>query len=201
MAFFLYGLEDPLSGELRYIGWTVRLEARLRRHMNDCRLRGSSHRENWLRSLKESGLSPVLVVLACRQKRADILVAEREAIQRHRDQGCDLVNTAPGGEGGATFTGRKHSAETLQKMSAAQRGHAPFSAAARTKVSAATRERFAGRHWILVNGKRVWTDEPPPPKPKRTYTAEEKAKHAAYELARYARKRGAAYRGKLRGAQ
>ncbi len=122
MPFYLYGLEDPRTDALRYIGYTGNPAYRHAQHMTPAKLRGRCHRVNWLTELKTLGLWPVMVILAQRDDRTAIQIAEREAIARFRTEGHDLVNGTPGGDGGPTMLGRKHSAISIAKTAAANRG-------------------------------------------------------------------------------
>lgn len=127
---YIYGLCDPESGLIRYIGKSIRPVERLSNHMND---HGTCHRTNWLRSLKIKGLKPTLVILQELPENAAWQDAEKAWIAYGYSQGWPLVNNTSGGDGvcglpeetrrriAQTWVGRKHSAETKAKIGAASK--------------------------------------------------------------------------------
>lgn len=114
----VYGLSDPRTGKLRYVGVTFRGRRRLNEHLSRAVTgRGRTHRDCWLRSLLRLGLRPVLSVLEAGsgegwQER------ERYWIALHRPAG-DLVNHTDGGEG---TPGYVPTLATRAKWSAMRRG-------------------------------------------------------------------------------
>ena len=144
-SFCVYGLLDPRTGHLRYVGKASCLRDRAVKHLCPSNLAGSSHRVRWLRQLRQLHLKPVPVVIETFDTEAASLLAEIELIEYFRYLGCNLTNTAPGGIGG--YTGPM-SAETRAKLSASNRQ--PKSAEHRARIaeshvgirpSAATREK------------------------------------------------------------
>jgi hypothetical protein len=123
----IYTLADPRDGRTRYVGKTTNPKRRMENHTVPSRLQGICHRQNWIRQLRSAGLKPIFQIVEVVAVGGDWEEAERRWICLLREQGCDLVNTTPGGEGGATMTGRtrKHSAETRAKISASRRGISP----------------------------------------------------------------------------
>lgn len=134
----IYGLLDPRperSGELRYIGKSKYGLAR-------ARVEHDAHCGRWQRLLKSIGMTPIPVVLYRATSGDDehLYAVEAALIAAYRADGANLTNIADGGGGsrGAipsvetrqkmsrSHTGRKYpprSAETLLRMSEAQRGH------------------------------------------------------------------------------
>lgn len=116
----IYGLFDPRTGELRYVGKTVSsLKKRLREHLSYQKTKGHTHRENWIKSLLSLNLRPDIQLIQAFNTEADMDAAEVYWIKFFRDEGCDLVNKTDGGEGS---TGYRHSAEIRAKMSALKKG-------------------------------------------------------------------------------
>lgn len=130
----IYGLMDPRTGVLRYIGKTSRsLQQRLRGHLFDSKKK-RNHRERWISSLLESGLEPVIEEFDC--VAGDGSDAERSFIGVARALGCRLVNATDGGDG---VLGRKLSADAKARIGAAnkkQKG-TKRSAQMRARLSAA----------------------------------------------------------------
>lgn len=162
----VYGLSDPRTGKLRYVGVTFRGQRRINEHMSRAVMgRGRTHRDCWLRSLLRLGLRPTPSILETGsgdgwQER------ERHWIALHRPSG-DLVNHTDGGEGTPGYVptpalramwsamrkgvkyrpgrvgamlGRHHSASVLRLIAEASTGrrHTP---AARAKIASAARAR------------------------------------------------------------
>ena len=60
---YIYGLTDPRTGELRYIGKTKNsLKYRLMRHVR-YRDKGSVHKNSWIGLLERDGLRPEIFVI------------------------------------------------------------------------------------------------------------------------------------------
>lgn len=93
---YIYGLVDPRSNELRYIGKTIDLGQRYRDHLKD---KTTGHRGNWLRSLKRAGVKPVMVEIE-QTDQENWAAAERFYIAFFRHAGCNLINSTDGGDDG-----------------------------------------------------------------------------------------------------
>src|SRR5205085_6462465 len=115
------------NGCIRDVGKTNNLRRRIWNHTVPSKLKGSCHRQNWLRQLRIEKLKPVVQILETVPENKDWIEVERKWIRELRAKGYELVNTTEGGEGGATMTGRKRlvSAETRAKISANRRGITP----------------------------------------------------------------------------
>lgn len=108
MSTYVYALADPESpGHIRYVGKTVNMSRRLANHVVPSKLRRSCHVARWLAKLTSDGKKPVVRILETLGDDDDWESSERKWIAKLRSEGHDLTNTAPGGEGGATNTGRK----------------------------------------------------------------------------------------------
>ena len=115
---FIYGLTDPRTGKVRYVGYSVDPNKRLTDHLRQARRTTSSHRTAWLRQLFKLELRPELVIL---EKTTTDRAQEREIywIQDFRVHGERLTNQSNGGEG---QNGYKHSAATKAKIGASLKG-------------------------------------------------------------------------------
>lgn len=110
----IYGLADPRSGELHYIGKTAgTLRVRLRCHVNDVR-RGRVYipRHRWIAELLGEGIEPDIFEV---ENVADDQWKEAEQfwIAYFRAIGCRLLNATDGGDG---IVGHRHSAATKEKQ-------------------------------------------------------------------------------------
>ncbi len=113
---FIYGLLDPKSNKLRYIGKANDPEARLAKHIREAKKSTSLHRLAWIRGLLNEGLIPKLILLM-EVSRDQWSLVEKLLIFSLSDAGYDLTNMADGGEGGATARGRKRSQEARNNIS------------------------------------------------------------------------------------
>jgi hypothetical protein len=119
---FVYGLVDPRTEQVRYVGRSSSGIRRPRRHTAPSELRGKSHKKNWLRQLLAEGFQPRVVVIESLGSPEELSARERYWIRWFRDAGAPLTNTTAGGEGSL---GAKPSIETRQKMSEALKRRDP----------------------------------------------------------------------------
>jgi hypothetical protein len=128
---FIYGLIDPFTFKVRYIGKTINLKQRFDRQMNE---RSNTHRCHWIQSLRRKGKKPTQVVLQELNDDEDWQAAEIKWISISKKYGWPLVNGTGGGDGvinlsaesrakiTAAWKGRKHRPDTLLKLSESSRG-------------------------------------------------------------------------------
>lgn len=92
---FIYGLADPLSKKIHYVGKSDHPNKRLTQHLKDGKSKRTK-KARWIRSLTSRRLTPDLVILeeVATSKWAD---AERRWIRTLRKSGHPLTNQAPGG--------------------------------------------------------------------------------------------------------
>ncbi len=115
---FIYGLLDPRTGELGYVGKTVKsLSWRLKSHLTPTALKQKTHKACWLRCLVGLGLTPEIFLI---EQVADEDVDEAEVfwIAYFRSIGAELCNHTPGGDGNRK--GTKFSLAARQSQSAGQ---------------------------------------------------------------------------------
>src|SRR5271166_6355629 len=103
--FLLYCLYDPETGELRYVGQTVRnLKVRLQGHVGQARDDGKNnkrnHHSNWILSLLKKDLRPEIKLLQKLNNQEDLDAAEIYWIKYFREIGCNINNAVDGGQGG-----------------------------------------------------------------------------------------------------
>ena len=146
---YIYGLTDPETDEVRYIGKSIRPCERINNHMNE---KSNCHRSHWLQSLKAKGLWPGLVIFEMMQGGWPWQHSERYWIARGRALGWRLTNNTSGGDGvpdlpaetrarmASVWKGRKHSPETAEKLRNYRLG-VKHSDETRAKMSAAHKGR------------------------------------------------------------
>jgi len=124
---FIYSLNDPETGEVRYIGKCTSPRKRLVLHLSGARTgKEKSHRACWIRSLLHRGLKPILTVID-EVPEQEWRQWEVAYIQFFRDDGHRLTNSTLGGEGfnGGEyhpFFGKRFTAEHKRKLSVAMSG-------------------------------------------------------------------------------
>lgn len=93
--FKIYCLKDPITYEIRYIGYTsTSLTQRLRSHISDRNKKSISHKINWIRSIVDKGMKPIIEQLDARNTLDEILSLEIEYISKYEN----LTNSTSGGE-------------------------------------------------------------------------------------------------------
>lgn len=128
---FIYGLCDPRTGFLRYVGKANNPTTRAYRHYS-----GEKHKSpktSWILNLRSEGLHPEMFIIE------EIPIKEWEDAERFwicyfKSIGCPLTNLSLGGDGlshmspqsraklSQAKTGLRHSPATRLKMSLAQKG-------------------------------------------------------------------------------
>lgn len=117
--FVVYGLADPITGELRYIGKsTTGVARRLGSHMCASSLRGKTRKNNWLKSLIRRGLKPEAFVIEAFDSKSPLNESERHQIAAFKMMGARLTNGTIGGDG----QGGPCPPARREKIAAAQRG-------------------------------------------------------------------------------
>lgn len=118
----IYGLVDPLTLELRYVGQCiVPIEQRFKAHLHE----NLNNRKNqWIRSLKNKGTKPEIFVIDTCNDFDECMRMEMFWIAYFKSIGSRLTNVTTGGEG---VSGRKASAEERETRRKARLGwkHSP----------------------------------------------------------------------------
>ena len=92
----IYGLFDPRSNQLRYVGFTSNpLRRRLGEHLRDP---SNTHKGKWIRSLLKDGYKPEIDVLQTTTDQERVF-DEQWSIAYYRSIGCNLTNGTLGGDG------------------------------------------------------------------------------------------------------
>lgn len=87
---FIYGLCEPSTGEIRYIGKSSNPEGRWLYHCTAVAV--SLRMWHWVRKLRAQGLKPSLQILRVVQPGADAAKFEREVIRECTNAGAALIN-------------------------------------------------------------------------------------------------------------
>lgn len=163
---FIYGLNDPETGECRYVGKSNNPHERLSDHFTECRDK-THRRANWLNSLAAKGLKPTLQIIdeVPFEHWKQLEVAY---IEFFRERGFDLTNGTPGGEDppSAPMLGKIHSLEARAKIRASLKALPIKSYANRRIKRIQNSSRFHGviyymarKNWrasICVSSKRIF---------------------------------------------
>jgi len=167
--FTIYGLKDPITKQLRYIGQTKqeRLKNRFNYHVNE---KTNTRKNQWIRSIRKKGLLPEMFVIDQCYSLDELNELEIFWIAYFKYIGCRLTNVALGGGG---VTGVKQSAESIAKRVAKMTGQ-KRSDETKRKLSEALRNRDPS---FRVNMSKVAKA-----RPKGYYDAAVKASVAAYKL-------------------
>jgi hypothetical protein len=116
----IYGLFDPESDHLRYVGKTTNIAKRYESHLYESAKRSRKpYSRRWIASLLARGLKPKMEVLDIVSS-AVANDAERCWIASMRLAGCKLTNRTDGGDGQSK--GYQWSAEARRKIGLAGRG-------------------------------------------------------------------------------
>lgn len=113
--YLIYGLRDPITMEIRYVGKSSCGLTRPKTHCCPSLLKkAKTHVRNWIVSLLEKGLRPNIVVLQRVTTEHEANDAERFWISIGREAlGTRLTNHTAGGDG---VLGFRHSTKTKQRL-------------------------------------------------------------------------------------
>lgn len=108
----IYCLIDPRTDIIRYIGKTIRpLTYRLNQHRRE---KGRNRKNNWIKSLKNKGLNPIIEIID-EVPSDDWQKHEMSYIRLFKSFGANLLNEKSGGEGG------QFSEATIEKIRNSQK--------------------------------------------------------------------------------
>lgn len=117
-GFLIYGLKDPLTNEIRYIGRSSSGLKRPTEHFRPHKLKQKSKKSSWIKSCLNKGYSPEIVILEKFNDFKQLNQAEKRWIKYYNDLGHKLTNHTKGGDG---INGYRHSKETKRKISEASK--------------------------------------------------------------------------------
>jgi hypothetical protein len=97
MKIYIYTLEHPETGEIRYVGKTKNPIDRFRSHINSSNGK-KSHKRSWIDKLKSEGLYPIMSALD-EVDESEWQYWERYWIHQFKCWGFNLLNHTAGGDG------------------------------------------------------------------------------------------------------
>lgn len=104
--FYIYGLIDPITQELRYVGKTYNIRIRYNEHMS--KLKKNTYKNNWIKKLLQNKLKPEIYCFEEFDSENDAYEAEEFYISYFKQIGCKLTNNSVGGRGGTKGSIRSH---------------------------------------------------------------------------------------------
>lgn len=117
---YIYTLSDPITGEVRYVGKTIKkLRDRLKIHIWIARHGNKTHRCAWIRKLLEQAVEPVITQIEMVEGAREWADRECYWIKKYTHDGARLTNATAGGEG---WHGLKHKEESKIKIGIAHKG-------------------------------------------------------------------------------
>jgi predicted GIY-YIG superfamily endonuclease len=132
----IYGLIDPNTHELRYIGYTSNQIRRYNRHHCASDLKSKTYKNNWIKSLLAKDQKAEMYIIEKYETAEKLPQAEIGLIEYYKSIGCNLTNATKGGDGGyhqmseetkikigLASKGRKYSDEHKKKLSLSMKGH------------------------------------------------------------------------------
>jgi len=114
MKYIIYGLTDPDTQEVRYIGKSTSGLKRPKEHKKPCNLKTPSHKVNWIKSLINEGKTYGIIIIEETETPEALDGREIHWIAEYKARGAKLTNGTDGGEGAL---GRVLTEETKNKMS------------------------------------------------------------------------------------
>jgi len=96
----IYGLVDPDTKEIRYIGKSSYGLKRPKEHFKPSNyMKQQNHKAHWIKKLKSQGKEPDIVILKDANSEEELNLLEIETIKEYREKYGNLTNGTDGGEG------------------------------------------------------------------------------------------------------
>ena len=100
--YIIYGLVDPITNEIRYVGKSCKGLERPKEHMWPFSLKNKSKKNSWIKKLMAVGLKPSIVVIETCGLQESLDEREIYWISFYRKINKNLTNMTDGGTGGNT---------------------------------------------------------------------------------------------------
>lgn len=137
--FIIYGLIDPISKHLRYVGKSINGLSRALQHQHAYRLQAEpySHKTNWVEQLKKQGLEYNICIIQEFDTEELLLEAEKFWIAYFKAMGCPLTNISEGGDDGYHLTNHEKHQKLIEagKITGNRNKGKPRSEATKQKIS------------------------------------------------------------------
>ena len=154
---WVYGIVDPITSELRYVGQTINYNKRKGEHLYKAKTnRTSNHLYNWLGKLIANNVKPEFIIID-KVPIESLDYWEVFYISYFKSIGCNLTNYAEGGNSRGGFT---HSEEFKQYLSHRYKGRNPWNTG--KKLSKEHKRNISNNHrnptdyspWYTARSKR-----------------------------------------------
>ena len=131
MPHYIYGLVDPFTDEIRYIGQSTSPWSRLKTHLNE---RNNTHKCHWIQKCISMGKKPGLTIIEEVKQQNQWQERERYWISYAKKNNWNITNSTSGGDGvpdlpqetreriSKVWIGKKHKPESLIKIGQASKG-------------------------------------------------------------------------------
>jgi group I intron endonuclease len=188
----IYGLLDPITKIIHYVGYSSNKKKRLYDHCYH--KNGTKEKRIWISRLKKQGLQPIMEVIQEYLTAEELPEAERFWFEYFKLVGAELYND-PHYVGGGSMKGRTHTEETKLKLRIKRIGKTPMKGRAHTKeskqkISHSNKGRTSpnkgksptnevrlkisnslkgkpstrnGKTWKMIEGKIIWFNKPNAP--------------------------------------
>ena len=131
-GYLIYGLIDPFTNQLRYIGKSTVGFKRPKSHFLPYKLKDRTHKVKWIKSILNKKIKPKIIIIQQFKEPEILYQAEQFWIKYFREMGCPLTNLTDDGPGSL---GLKHKKETIEKLRKAQIGRRPTFTGPHTKAT------------------------------------------------------------------
>ena len=83
---YIYTLSDPITGDVRYVGKSIRPDGRYKDHIRESRLANiNTYKISWIKSLISSGLSPVMDIIDERHNKTSTIMTSQIPVSGWHD--------------------------------------------------------------------------------------------------------------------
>jgi hypothetical protein len=132
--FYIYKLIDPITNDIRYVGYTKSPKKRIWEHIRDVKKGIKTYKCDWIRNLMSKNCEPILEIISEFESHDKVLFEEIRLIKEFKELGYKLTNLTDGGDGqnGVKLRkdhpvimwnkGKEKSEETKRKISEANKG-------------------------------------------------------------------------------
>ena len=121
---YIYVLLDPRTNKIRYVGKTVNIKTRFKRHLTEAKSSNISYKNNWVRGLINNGLIPIIEIIDMYEF-DDWEWLEIMWLGLLKSWGFNMTNMVEAGGQPPSWEGKTHSQEHKDKLSRLMRENNP----------------------------------------------------------------------------